>query len=1515
MKLRYSLRPRTTRGGRVGNPGGARALRPCLEVLEDRVTPSFLLPGSAGRRDLVYDPTRDRLYVLTSSGRVLRYDVAAPVPTGLTPWDLGASQADADITPNGAFLYVTGLALDTPQGTLHKVNLFNGSVTPVTYLLEPNEIGPAEIAFASNGKALLTSHVRSGYRGAVRELDLATDTVSIFSPLRLFYQPAPIARSADGSLLLVPETGISPGQFFTYDGAGGTVLRVITSYQTGANQPFAINRDGSLVAMSLGAIAVMDRDLRAVVNLSGVTGSLAFDPSRDVLYAADASSDHVIAFDIATRVELFRVPVGEDIGLYTAHDSSLMAVNATGSRLFLSTPAGVRVLDLPSGPGPAVQLRIGGLPALLPEGGAGTFTVTARDGFGQIATGFRGTVTFASSDPRAVLPASYAFTAEDAGVHTFPATLHTAGIHSITVRPAGAGPAAATQGDITVHAGRINLLPVADPRDHVLDAARAVLYFTTAGGFVERYDLASQTLLPPWKVGLSLNGADLTPDGRFLYAAENTRSLTQGFLHKVDLATGRVTDLVYDLNPTGGLLEGGGWDVGIGPAGKGLVSARLEGSGGTALRQLDLATDALSVRLDVPGTAPSGRVMQDAHIARARDRSFFLVTESNLSSGPLFTYDPAADVFPDRKLSFVFYNESLSAVNRDGTLLATELQFGVGAAFYYGVSVMDRNLGSVFSLPPNFDGGIAFDPTRDLLYAIDSTVDRVVAFDTATGRERFRFAVGEDLGFSRALGSGLMTVTDDGRRIFLSTPSGVRVLDLPANPGVAVQLELAGFPLHLAPGVPGTFTLTVRDALGNPVPSFRGRVGFTSSDPAAVLPAPYTFTAEDAGRHTFPATLNTPGGQVLRVVTPPPDPLTATHPPITVHDRRFPLIPLPGRRDHVYDPGRGLLYITTGDGNLYRYDAANQTLLAPWKVGSSLRGADISPDGSFLYVTEGLRGATQAFLRKVNLTDGTVTNLTYDLADLESGSWDIAIASNGKALFDGAFEGGGSVPVRQLDLATGALSRRADAGGVRMNTSIVRGADRSLLFFLEPGVSSGLLRTYAAAGDRFSPPLDTRTTYVNALSAVNRNGTLVAHELEIDIRVRDAALKVLRTLPGLDGGLAFDPVRDLLYAVSSFTDQIVALDTNTWAERFRIPIGENVGASEFFGSGVMTVNDDGQLLFLSTGSGVRVYRLGVGAPALAVGSGAGGAPRVRVLDGATRGERFNFLAYGGGFTGGVRVAVGDFTGDRIPDVAVAPGPGAALPVRVYDGASTGAVPVAPLTLTPFPGFTGGLFVAAGDLTSDGRADLVVSPDAGPLPGGATAPPLVAFNGASGALLGAGWPYGPDFTGGVRTALADVDGDRKADLITAPGLGRPADVLVVSGADGSLLRRFRAYDAAFTGGAFVTAADFTRDGKADLIVAPDGGYWPGAGAAPPLLVFDGATGVLLGLGWCFDPAFSGGVRVALADVNGDGAADLVAAPGPGMGTLVRLFDLLAGAELAQLDPFGPSFTQGAFIAAG
>jgi hypothetical protein len=78
------------------------------------------------------------------------------------------------------------------------------------------------------------------------------------------------------------------------------------------------------------------------------------------------------------------------------------------------------------------------------------------------------------------------------------------------------------------------------------------------------------------------------------------------------------------------------------------------------------------------------------------------------------------------------------------------------------------------------------------------------------------------------------------------------------------------------------------------------------------------------------------------------------------------------------------------------------------------------------------------------------------------------------------------------------------------------------------------------------------------------------------------------------------------------------------------------------------------------------------------------------------------------------------------------------------------------------------------------------------------------------------------------------------------------------------------------------------------------FGPDAGMQPLVRVFDPVTLHEVYNFPAFGPSFTGGVRVAVADVNGDGFADVIVASGPGTASQVRIFDgSSAGPVPAQL----------------
>jgi len=317
---------------------------------------------------------------------------------------------------------------------------------------------------------------------------------------------------------------------------------------------------------------------------------------------------------------------------------------------------------------------------------------------------------------------------------------------------------------------------------------------------------------------------------------------------------------------------------------------------------------------------------------------------------------------------------------------------------------------------------------------------------------------------------------------------------------------------------------------------------------------------------------------------------------------------------------------------------------------------------------------------------------------------------------------------------------------------------------------------------------------------------------------------------------------------------------------------------------------------------------------LATGADAGGGPQVLVRDAITNQTKFNFFAFAPTFSGGVRVAVGDVNSDGTEDVIAAAGRGGGPQVSIFDGA-TGQLLRSFFALTP--SFSGGLFVASGDVNKDGFADIAVGADAG---GG---PQVSLFSGKDGALLANFYAFAPSFTGGARVGVGDVNGDGTLDIIVGAGAGGGPQVVVADGtklnqvqangtiAASALLGSFFALPSTFTGGVYVSTGDVNRDGFADVYTGA------GAGGGPQVTVFDGskplgATPAVLQNFFAFASTFTGGVRVGATDEDFDGFADIVAGAGPGGGPAVTIRDGMTLASLDTFNAFAATFTGGTLV---
>jgi hypothetical protein len=225
------------------------------------------------------------------------------------------------------------------------------------------------------------------------------------------------------------------GAVETVIGAASTITAFAgTPQSTVVNTAFPTNLAARITDSA--GYPISNVEVTFTVNFAGLVG--ANFPASATTVTATTDSNGVATAAVLTA--------NQRPGSYT--------VTANRTTAPFATPATFNLTNLP---GAAVSLQVSGYPSPVTAGTNNSFSVAALDIFGNVATGYTGTVTFSSSDPQATLPVNATLTS---GTGSFAAILRTVGTQSLIATDTVSPTLTATQTGIVVNPGAALTLTV-----------------------------------------------------------------------------------------------------------------------------------------------------------------------------------------------------------------------------------------------------------------------------------------------------------------------------------------------------------------------------------------------------------------------------------------------------------------------------------------------------------------------------------------------------------------------------------------------------------------------------------------------------------------------------------------------------------------------------------------------------------------------------------------------------------------------------------------------------------------------------------------------------------------------------------------------------------------------------------------------------------------------------------------------------------------------------------------------
>ncbi len=597
---------------------------------------------------------------------------------------------------------------------------------------------------------------------------------------------------------------------------------------------------GEHVRVSIRALdngGVTDTSYRGTVHFTTTDPSAVVPPD----YTFTAGDNGVHSFPAASGVKF-----------QTAGTQSIRAADTTKPNLRGdSNPVSVS-------PAVTTTLTVSSNASSVTAGQASSFEVRAVNDNGIQQTGYRGTVHFTSTDPNATLPADYTFTAADNGRHFFSSgvTYNSPGAQRISVTDTTTATLRADGNQTVVYATVAKFLNVSVSDSNVTSGQPTGIRVTA----VNEGNVTVAGYRGTIRFSSSDQAAGLPPDYTFTAADNGTHFFTPGVTY---VTPG--SQQVHVVDTSNGSLRGDSNPSLVYPdtAKQIHVDVFDDGETGTIGKQYDVRVRILNEN------------QFSDPVAGYRGTIHFTSTDpsATLPADYTFTADDAGEhTFEDvvgEVLRFgtagvqrVSVNDTANANLRGD---ATQTFVYSAAATYLG-----------FNMPSSTAVGASNTITVSAL----NTDDQV-----NTGyRGTVQFSSSDTAAGLPA--NYTFTAADNGQKAFTVTwnstgTQSLRIQDV-AAPLLRGEANTrvtggTGFRLSVFGGgtagnkstvnMPQSIQVQALTATGGTDTGYRGTVHFTSTDPNAVLPPHYIFTAADNGFHTFSGGLNvkTTGVQIVQV--------------------------------------------------------------------------------------------------------------------------------------------------------------------------------------------------------------------------------------------------------------------------------------------------------------------------------------------------------------------------------------------------------------------------------------------------------------------------------------------------------------------------------------------------------------------------------------------------------------------------------------------------------------------------